>query len=74
MKEIEKLLLENKKSIQRFIEIRKELRNKIQFCSKHNFEEEVRVAQLKLYHLDGVLMEYEQMIDDLEEIINTNKE
>jgi len=70
---IKELIRKNKNDLQRFINERNDLRNKIHFCTRHNFEEEVRVANLKLSCIDSIIYDYEQMIKDLEKIISSNK-
>ena len=70
-KEILELIRKNKNNLQRHTNERFDLRNKIHFCSKHKFEEEVRVSNLKLNHIDGIIYEYEEMIKDLEKIIKS---
>ena len=72
-KEIKELIRKNKNYLQRFINERNDLRNKINFCSKHNFEEEVRVANLKLSCMDGIIYNYEQMIKDLEKLTSSTE-
>ena len=70
---IKELIRKNKNDLQRFVNERNDLRNKIHFCTKHNFEEEVRVAHLKLSCMDSIIYDYEQMIKDLEKIISSTE-
>lgn len=70
-KEILELIRANKNDLQRYVNKRDDLRNKIHFCSRHNFEEEVRVANVNLSAIDGIIYDYQQFIKDLEIIIKS---
>ena len=72
---MEKVILElirkSKNDLYRHINKRDNLRNRINFCSQHDFKEEVRVANLELSAIDGIIYDYEHFIKDLEIIIKS---
>lgn len=71
--EIKDLIRKNKNTLVDLKNERSVFVNKVHFCSKHNFEEEVRIANLKLQSIDMIIFDYEKMINDLEKIINSKK-
>jgi len=73
-KEIKELIRTNQNDVWRHINKRDELRNKMNFCSKHSFQEEVRIASLELTAMEGVIYEYEQMVKDLKIILKSYEE
>lgn len=64
-KELKELIRTNENDLNRWIEKRNGLRNKIRFCFEHKFEEEVRIANSELKHFEGIIYDYEQFIKDL---------
>ena len=68
-KEIQQLITSNQNDLIRWIDKRDKLRNKIQFCFDHKFEEEIRVSQSELKHFEGIIYDYEQFIKDLKNIL-----
>jgi hypothetical protein len=70
-KEIKELIRKNENYLYRYINQRDELRNKVHFCSKHKFEEEVRIAQIHISAVDGIIYDFQQMIKDLKIIVKS---
>ncbi|MFC5683820.1 hypothetical protein ACYE2N_01635 [Flavobacterium sp. MAHUQ-51] len=70
-KEIKELIRTNENDLNRWINERNNLRNKIRFCSKHKFEEEVRIAQSELKHFEGIIYDYENCIKDLKILVKS---
>ena len=73
-KEIKELIRNNVNDLMRWSEKRDNLINKIKFCSDHKFEEEVRISFSKLESMEGVIYDYEQMINDLKKILKSYQE
>ena len=46
------------------------LRNKIEFCQLHNFNEEERIARLKLEECEMLTYRYGQTIKQLQDMLN----
>lgn len=70
-KEIKELIRTNENDLNRWINERNNLRNKIRFCSQHKFEEEVRIAQSELKHFEGIIYDYENCIKDLKILVKS---
>ena len=64
-KELKELIRTAENDLNRWIEKRNVLRNKIRFCSEHKFEEEVRISQSELKHFEGIIYDFESFIKDL---------
>lgn len=67
-KEIKELIRKNENFLIRWTEQRKDLRSRIRFYSEHKFEEEVRIANLRLSAIDGIIYDFEEIIKDLKKI------
>jgi len=72
-KEIKELIRTHENSLNRWIEKRNVLRNKIRFCLEHKFEEEVRVVNSELKHFESIIYDYEQFIKDLKILSKSNE-
>ena len=70
-KELKELIRTNENDLNRWIEKRNNLRNKIRFCQEHKFEEEVRIALSKLEALEGIIYDFETFIKDLRIVIKS---
>ena len=70
-KEILELIRTNQEDLYRHINRRDNLRNKINFCYQHKFEEEVRIANIELSSIDSVIYDYEHFIKDLRIILKS---
>lgn len=70
-KEIKELIRNNENDLNRWIEKRNNLRNKIKFCSDHKFEEEVRISLSNLSAMEGVIYDFENCLKDLKIIIKS---
>lgn len=70
-KEIKELIRTNENDLNRWIEKRNNLRNKIRFCSEHKFEEEVRICQSELKHFEGIIYDFESFIKDLKILLKS---
>lgn len=72
-KEILELIRINRNNLGRHISERDNLRNKIRFCSQHQFEEEQRIANIKLNACESIIYEFQEMIDKLSEIVKAEQ-
>jgi len=70
-KEIKELIRTNENDLNRWVNKRDDLRNKVKFCSDHKFEEEVRISLAKLQDLEGIIYDYQQFIKDLKIILKS---
>jgi len=70
-KELLELIRKNQNDLYQYINKRDNLRNKIHFCTQHDFKEEVRVAHLELSAIDGIIYDYEHFIKDLKIILKS---
>jgi hypothetical protein len=70
-KEILELIITNENDLYRHINKRNNLRNKINFCSQHEFKEEVRIANIELSAIDSIVYDYEHFIKDLKIILKS---
>jgi len=70
-KEILELISINQEDLYRHINKRDNLRNKINFCSQHEFKEEVRIAGIELSAMDGIIYDYERFVKDLKIILKS---
>ena len=70
-KELKELIRKNENELIQWKQIRDDLRDKIKFCHKHKFEEEVRIAQSELKHFQGVVYDYDRFIKDLKIILKS---
>lgn len=70
-KEILELIRTNQEDLYRHINKRDNLRNKVNFCSQHEFKEEVRIASIELSAIDGIIYDYEHFIKDLKIILKS---
>lgn len=68
-KELKELIRKHENNLLRCVNERDELRNKIRFCSQHKFEEEQRVAQLKVNAMDMVIYDFKELIDSLKKLV-----
>lgn len=71
-KELKDLIKDHEKRIYRYVNERDELRNKIRFCSQHEFKEEQRIAQLKLDSMDMVVYDFKALIDSLKKLVTNS--
>ncbi len=67
--EIQKSIKNFESDLVRSVNKRNDLRNKINFCHQHKFEEEIRVCQSELKHLEGLIYDCELFIKDLKNIL-----
>lgn len=67
--ELKKLFLKNNNDIRRYEEQRDTLRANMKFFTHHKFEEEQRIALIKLQAIEAVIYDYRDMINDLSKII-----
>lgn len=70
-KDLKELIRTNENDLNRWINERNNLRNKIRFCSQHKFEEEVRIAQSELKHFEGIIYDYENCIKCLKILVKS---
>lgn len=68
---LQSLINEHTTEVQRFRAEDKALRAHINFCKEHKFEEEVRIDLIKLVTSQGVLNFYENLVDSLQEMLDT---
>lgn len=67
--DLKELIRKHENNLFRYVNERDELRNKIRFCSQHKFEEEQRVAQLKVNAMDMVIYDFKELIDSLKKLV-----
>lgn len=72
-KEINELIRKNENDLNRWVEKRNVLRNKIRFCYEHKFEEEVRIANSELKHFEGIIYDFESFIKDLKILLKSSE-
>ena len=68
-KEIQQLITSNQNDLNKWINARDKLRNKIRFCHEHKFEEEIRIAQSELKHFEAIIYDFQKFITDLNNIL-----
>ena len=67
-KKLNEIIRKHENNLSRYVNQRNDLRNKIRFCSLHNFEEEQRISQLKVDAMDMVIYDFQFLIEDLKKI------
>lgn len=67
--QLKELIRNNKNDLNRWIEKRNNLRNKIKFCSDHKFEEEVRISRSNIASMEGIIYDFENCLKELEVIL-----
>jgi len=69
-KELKKIVANHIESINRYENQSNELLNTINFCTRHKFEEEKRIAQIKFNEISLIIYEYKQLANQVLEVIN----
>jgi len=67
---LKEILKKYAKEVQRYTEKKTELLNKINFCTQHKFNEEVRIARVEYEAMDMLLYEFKCMHEETTELLN----
>ena len=67
--EIKKLIRTNSNDLMRHEERVNKLRSRVNFCIECKFEEEVRIAQVRLEAMELVVYDYRQFIKGLQKLL-----
>lgn len=67
--EIKKLIRTNSNDLIRHEERINKLRSRVSFCIECKFEEEVRIAQVRLEAMELVVYDYRQFIKELQKLL-----
>ena len=67
-KSINELVVKHKQNYDRYNEQQHNLLQTIQFCEKHKFEEEKRIASIKFTEINLIIYDYKCLLDEVNEL------
>ena len=67
-KSINELVVKHKQNYDRYDNIQNELLNTIQFCERHKFEEETRIARIKFTQINSIIYDYKCLLNEVNEL------
>lgn len=67
---LEKIVESHEENMIKYLDREQGLYNYIEFCDSHRFEEEKRIAMVKLQQMSGILRDYKDFVRETRDLLN----
>jgi len=67
---LEKIVESHEENMIKYLDREQGLIKYIEFCDSHRFEEEKRIAMVKLQQMSGILRDYKDLVKETRDLLN----